>query len=167
MKNDSFISKPHQNFLNHVEVPESDPDDCWEWKGRHVMSQEGLIAAIGLHPGAPVVAAYKRAYELFNGPIPDGMVIRHSCGNPNCVNPDHLKLISIEAAESENKRNARQARAGKGGILQQSLLARPSMAKMRNRIAAGVQAKPVPNRQGYRTVTTIRAGQHQYLRFED
>ena len=33
-------------------------------------------------------------YTLFKGDIPKGLVIRHTCDNPNCINPDHLILGS-------------------------------------------------------------------------
>lgn len=36
-------------------------------------------------------AAHRLAYELKNGPIPDGIIIRHTCHNPACVRPSHLK----------------------------------------------------------------------------
>tara|TARA_Y100000296_G_scaffold66371_1_gene78376 strand:+ start:2055 stop:2456 length:402 start_codon:yes stop_codon:yes gene_type:complete len=36
--------------------------------------------------------AHRWAYMCAYGPIPSGMVVRHSCHNKKCVNPDHLSL---------------------------------------------------------------------------
>jgi len=62
--------------------------DCWLWTG----TKNGYGYGIFLLPGETPVRAHRYAYEFFVGPIPDGMIIRHTCDNPPCVNPAHLQV---------------------------------------------------------------------------
>jgi hypothetical protein len=68
-------------------------DECWPWIGRtqgranHETSTRGRF-------GETPTYAYRLAYEVAVGPVPDGMHVHHTCENPNCVNPAHLEPVT-------------------------------------------------------------------------
>ncbi len=63
-------------------------DNCWLWQGA-TNGQTGH-GQFGIDHGH--VYAHRYSYELAHGPIPPGVMVRHKCDNPPCVNPDHLTL---------------------------------------------------------------------------
>jgi hypothetical protein len=68
----------------YVTIPET---SCWWWIGAQFAHGYGAIAS---PLERKTLRAHRVSYELHIGPIPDGMVIMHSCDNPSCVNPEHL-----------------------------------------------------------------------------
>jgi hypothetical protein len=83
-----------QRFLQRIDVTRG----CWVWTGstvatnpRHPRYRYGTIRAA--HQ-ASWTYAHRAAYEMFIGPIPDGMTVDHICFNPLCVNPAHLQLLT-------------------------------------------------------------------------
>ena len=63
-----------------------------------------------LHVNGRMARAHRYAWERERGPIPDGMVIDHTCWERSCVNVDHLRL----ATPQENQQNRSGATPGRG-----------------------------------------------------
>jgi len=61
--------------------------DCWLWRGLIDRNGYGRIG-----DNYRVALAHRFAYEAAIGPIPAGLDVLHSCDNPPCVNPAHLRV---------------------------------------------------------------------------
>lgn len=65
-------------------------DACWEWRGPRTKFGYG-VAKYRTVMGS-VQYTHRLAYLLHNGPFDPAMHVLHSCHNPACVNPRHLRL---------------------------------------------------------------------------
>jgi len=43
--------------------------------------------------GNKMESAHRASYGTFVAPIPDGAIVRQSCGNRLRVNPEHLEIV--------------------------------------------------------------------------
>jgi DNA-binding XRE family transcriptional regulator len=76
------------DVFKSIDMHNGDPTLCWEW-----------LAGLGGRDKRPFfslnnkkVLAYRITYELMKGAIPERAIIRHSCDNPICCNPNHMQL---------------------------------------------------------------------------
>ena len=88
-----------KSFWDHVDIGES--DECWEWQRSKTPNGYGRLRYTIERNKYTNLYAHRYAWELVNGPIPDGMFILHKCDNPSCVNPSHLYL----GTQSDNIRD--------------------------------------------------------------
>lgn len=63
---------------------------CWVWIGS--ISRKWGYG--GVRVDGEMKLAHRVAYELLIGAIPEGMQLDHTCHNPACVNPIHLRVCT-------------------------------------------------------------------------
>ncbi len=59
--------------------------------------------------------AHRLAYQDAYGEIPKGLLVRHMCHNRSCVNPDHLKIGTIQDNMRDRQEAGRQAKGEQAG----------------------------------------------------
>jgi hypothetical protein len=69
---------------------------CWLWIGDK--SRRGGYGKIANRGGTTL--AHRISYEMENGPIPEGLVIDHLCGEQSCVRPAHLEAVTVQVNSS-------------------------------------------------------------------
>jgi hypothetical protein len=71
-----------------------DSSGCWIWKGQVSNSGYGRIMEVQDDRRTKMVSAQTASYHAFIGAVPDGYLVKQSCGNRLCINPDHLEIMA-------------------------------------------------------------------------
>lgn len=79
---------------------------CWIWLGAPTSEGYGVIRVGNKKQDY----AHRVSYNLFVGPIPQGLEIDHKCRIRCCVNPAHLEAVT-------HRENARRGDAGKAAAM--------------------------------------------------
>lgn len=79
---------------------------CLEFMGARRPAGYGVVDNRGAH----VIV-----WEHHNGPVPAGMLVRHTCDNPPCVDIDHLLVGTMKDNRQDAVRRARTATGERHG----------------------------------------------------
>lgn len=69
------------------------PTGCWLWNGAIGTNGYATVSR-GTRPNRLRWMAHRFSYEVFVGPIPEGLDLDHLCRVRHCVNPDHLEPVT-------------------------------------------------------------------------
>lgn len=113
-----------KRFVRYLSVG----DQCWEWTGARNPDGYGIISV-----GVIDLRAHRVAWELFFGPIQDGLFVCHQCDNPPCVNPNHLFLgtnrENLQDAIRKGRINRKGDRANRRKLRSEDIVAIRLMLK--------------------------------------
>lgn len=84
-------------------VVEAEPDACWVWS--KYTNKQGY-GQLTFHATQHFV--HRVAWELHNGPVPEGLYVLHHCDNPPCCNPSHLWLGTLRDNNYDCKSKGRR-----------------------------------------------------------
>jgi hypothetical protein len=94
-----------------------DSNACWNWTGTKVKDGYGKLTKY-IDGKRYAIFTHRLSWTAYNGPIPDGMIVDHTCHTSDinnckgacqhrsCINPAHLRITTI----AENLRIKRPPR---------------------------------------------------------
>ena len=71
-------------------VDKGHPDECWEWKGRPDTLGYGNFSV-----GGKTRRAHRVALTIAEPKWDQSLVVDHECRNKMCVNPRHLRAVTV------------------------------------------------------------------------
>jgi len=106
----SYRGPADQRFFMQFARPAS---GCWNWSNSKDKDGYGMFRGEWL--GVTYTRAHRFSWAFHNNAaIPDGQLVLHSCDNPSCVNPAHLRLG--DHGENQRERRAKGRHTMDGSI---------------------------------------------------
>lgn len=95
-----FTIKNPERFLKSIRIDTE--SNCWNWVG-YIDKHSGYGRMSRQQEGkTKYYATHRVAYSIFKGDLTPGLVIDHCCKNRRCVNPEHLREVTIAINSTVN-----------------------------------------------------------------
>lgn len=88
------------------------PDECWEWQASLNTSGYGRFKIASYID----VTAHRMALISTKRLEPEGLSVLHSCDNPPCCNPHHLRFGTVQDNSNDMKARGRSYNGEQGGV---------------------------------------------------
>ena len=102
-----------QDAREKIRLAIGEPDTCWPWPKYLKPNGYGFLRVVGKNK-----YVHRLSYEMFVGPIPEGMTIDHLCKMRHCINPAHMEVVTRGEnslrGESPFSQNARKTHCKHG-----------------------------------------------------
>jgi len=131
--------------------------DCWTWTASLSTAGYGRFKIKSYSSEA----AHRVAYALANHEHPKGMLVLHSCDNPKCVNPKHLRLgTAKDNMDDMFKRNRNKSSDQSGANNSNSKLTEIQVLAIKGMIAEGRKNTHIAPEFGvtHQLISKIRRG---------
>lgn len=110
--------------------------DCHIWSGAVTTDGYGMFWLDEKN-----ITAHRAAWTMHHGrPIPAGHVVRHTCDEPLCVNPNHLQLGTQDSNRQDRVARGRTSKLSSGPARQLDATGRAAMLAARD---AGIRHKDI------------------------
>ncbi|MFF3324934.1 HNH endonuclease signature motif containing protein [Streptomyces sp. NPDC002889] len=91
---DPLALKPKKSVIERIaeRIEKDASSGCWIWTG--IRNNKGY-GRLYIGESGRQELAHRLSYEHHVAPIPDGLVLDHTCRNRACVNPEHLEPVTF------------------------------------------------------------------------
>ena len=100
-----LILKERKNEIEY----KVDERNCWICTS-HSTDQKGYPRSQAKSRGGRL---NRYMYKKYKGDIPKGLLVRHTCDNPNCINPDHL-IVGTHQDNVQDRMDRKRSRHNYG-----------------------------------------------------
>lgn len=154
-------TNPIERFWAKVEPRAS---GCWEWTAARVYDRQGRATYGSFNDGEKNRSTHRFIWETMYGPVPDGLMVMHTCDNPPCVRPSHLAL----GTHGQNMAQMVARRRFAHGLRHHSnRLTEQDVRAIKRRLAAGEPVRVIADDYpivGYTAIFLIATGKNwKYL----